>query len=382
MPQAIAGCRARPERRRPGRSRTRSRAGGRRRRRPATRQARRGDAERGSRRRRTRRSAAPAPGADEGLGAIAACASSAACRGGAGRARGRARGAASARRADAPARPSSSASSPKRTSTSTPGRPRRASRRCSTMRYADETRPRAGAPRGRGLVRVPSSSTSSTPSRTSPASRCASASATMRSSRRSPARRPARDGRSSGPASASSCTAARCGRRHAATAPRPSSLPVPGRYEVPVRRRETVLARPRGARRAARRASPARTRSGSRPGSSWAASLPVAPRHPAMAWGTASAAVLVTAPGTVCLGAEALIGAHCFAAARYSDRRGAVVGLVALGGCEPRAGRWLAERQPRPLSSCWPAPAWLPGPRGARARGRGRRAGRAGAGAR
>ena len=31
-------------------------------------------------------------------------------------------------------------------------------------------------------------------------------------------------------------------------------------------------------------------------------------------------------------GAEALIGAHCFAAARYSDRRGAVLGLVALGG--------------------------------------------------
>ena len=110
-------------------------------------------------------------------------------------------------------------------------------------------------------------------------------------------------------------------------------LPVPGRSEVPVRRREIVLGVALGALGALLGVLAGAHPLGIAAGIVLGASLPVAPRHPAVAWGTASAAVLVTAPGQLLpFGAEALIGAHCFAAARYSDRRGAVLGLVALGG--------------------------------------------------
>jgi signal transduction histidine kinase len=102
---------------------------------------------------------------------------------------------------------------------------------------------------------------------------------------------------------------------------------------VPVRRREVLLGVALGALGALLGALAGAHPLGIAAGIALGASLPVAPRRPVVAWGTASAAVLVTAPGQLLpFGAEALIGAHCFAAARYSDRRGAVLGLVALGG--------------------------------------------------
>ena len=101
-------------------------------------------------------------------------------------------------------------------------------------------------------------------------------------------------------------------------------LPVAGgRPDVPVRRRGVLLARWRlgalGARSAAGRRAPAGIAAGIALGG---VARPVAPRHPAAAWAGVGRGRSSPAGRLLAFGAEALIGAHCFAAGRYSDRRG------------------------------------------------------------
>ena len=246
----------------------------------------------------------------------------------------------------------------------------------------------AGAPARRRAVRLPH--------RRAPARRrrgrarrrgAASASATTRSSSACPGRvgRGAPTRRSSAPASASSCTAARCGRRRAAAAPRPSSSSRwPRRPEVPRPPARILLGVALGALGAL-----LGVLAGAHPLGIAAGIVARARRcrsrrrHPALAVGPAFAPrSLVTAPGSCSpFGAEALIGAHCFAAGRYSDRRGAVPGLGGARGLEPRAGRGRRDAGLVPVPPAG-GTAWLAGSRGARARGRRRRAGRARPGAR